>query len=282
MGLPPAEYREASLESLGLIDTLNQNMRQQQLDDMLQLEQTATNTVMVVMSDLKLDRPLVLEKLQQVFDGFEANGIDPFFVLMGSFLSKPISRMSGGRGLAKATFSSLADVIASCPRLAQNAKFLIIPGPTDPGSSVCLPRRRVPAKFVETLQQKVRHIAFGSNPFRVRFYTQEIVFFREDLLKKMQRHLATTLQVDSTMTKDDGDDDRDDEEGGNGRSVPDITEQLVESLLDQAHLFPLPPQAKPVLWNLDHTMRLFPLPNLVRMIEKYEVNKILKQHYAHL
>lgn len=46
--------------------------------------------------------------------------------------------------------------------------------------------------------------------------------------------------------------------------APDITEQLVESLLSQAHLCPLPLTSKPVFWELDHTLRLFPLPHLVR------------------
>lgn len=38
----------------------------------------------------------------------------------------------------------------------------------------------------------------------------------------------------------------------------------MESLLSQAHLCPLPLTSKPVFWELDHTLRLFPLPHLVR------------------
>ena len=90
----------------------------------------------------------------------------------------------------------------------------------------------------------MRHVTFASNPCRVRYFTQEIVLFREDLLKKMQRHLAVPLTLDDP-------------------SAPDITEQLVETLLDQAHLCPLPLHAKPVYWELDYTLRLFPLPHLV-------------------
>lgn len=270
MGLPPAEYRQTSLRSLGLLDTFNAGMRQQQFDDMLALEQSAETALMVVLSDLKLDRPLVLQKLQQVLAGFEANGVDPLFVLIGSFQSKPVARMTGGRGLCKATFAALADVIASCPRLAARAKFLLLPGPNDPGCSVALPRRAIPAEFTEALRHKVRHIAFGSNPFRVRYYTREVVFFREDLLKKMQRHLATSQPTNSNSNSirrraRDGDDieELDLEEDVQGSAGPEVTEQLVESLLDQAHLFPLPAAAKPVTWGLDHAMRLFPLPDIL-------------------
>jgi DNA polymerase epsilon subunit 2 len=45
--------------------------------------------------------------------------------------------------------------------------------------------------------------------------------------------------------------------------VPDVTEQMVESILDQAHLCPLPAVASPVHWELDHALRLVPLPHLV-------------------
>lgn len=129
-------------------------------------------------------------------------------------------------------------------------------GPYDPGSSVTLPRRRIPADFVQSLEQRINHIAFGSNPFRLSYFTQEIVFFREDLLKKMQRHSVVTAGISGSPL--------------DGISVSstnsdkcDVTEQLVQSLLDQAHLFPLPAPACPIIWNLDHTMRLFPLPHLV-------------------
>jgi DNA polymerase epsilon subunit 2 len=45
---------------------------------------------------------------------------------------------------------------------------------------------------------------------------------------------------------------------------PQLVEQLVKSILDQGHLFPLPAHSKPIHWELDHAMRLFPLPQLVR------------------
>jgi DNA polymerase epsilon subunit 2 len=60
----------------------------------------------------------------------------------------------------------------------------------------------------------------------VRYFTQEIVLFRENLLKQMQRRLALPLET-STDT-----------------SLPDITEQLADTVLQQAHLCPLPLQAR--------------------------------------
>lgn len=108
-----------------------------------------------------------------------------------------------------------------------------------------LPRRPIPAEFTQPLTDKVKNVTFASNPCRIRYFTQEIVLFREDLLKKMQKNLVLPLNL---YRPED----------------PDITEQLVESIIDQAHLCPLPLSAKPVFWELDHSLRLFPLPHLVR------------------
>mmetsp|Transcript_23884 Transcript_23884/g.21725 ORF Transcript_23884/g.21725 Transcript_23884/m.21725 type:complete len:109 (+) Transcript_23884:276-602(+) len=57
-----------------------------------------------------------------------------------------------------------------------------------------------------------------------------------------------------SLTKIDNEIDRDND---------NINEQLVLSLLDQGHLWPLPAHAKPIYWDLDYTMRLTPLPHLL-------------------
>jgi hypothetical protein len=59
----------------------------------------------------------------------------------------------------------------------------------------------------------------------------------------MQRHLVVPLST--------------------SEDAPDITNQIVQSILDQAHLCPLPASSRPVYWQLDHAMRLFPVPHLV-------------------
>lgn len=117
-------------------------------------------------------------------------------------------------------------------------------GPLDAGTNNALPRRAIPEEFIKDLRKKVTHVTFASNPCRVRFFTQEIVLFREDLLRKMQRHVVVPPSLDS--------------EGH------DICQQLVESILDQGHLCPLPLHVRPVYWDLDYTLRLSPLPHLVQ------------------
>lgn len=152
-----------------------------------------------------------------------------------------------------------------------NVFVVSVLGPFDAGSSVAYPRRAIPADLTENIRSRISHVTFASNPCRIRFYTQEIVLFREDLLKKMQRHLALPLLLPKSSGTDEGQEQREEA----AAAVPDITAQLVESIMDQSHLFPLPARAKPIFWDLDYTMRLFPLPHLLVLAdhaEKYEYN----------
>jgi len=70
----------------------------------------------------------VLEKFRDILAGFEANGVNPLYVLIGSFVSQPLSRSLGGRETIEAAFTTLGDTIAQFPRQASKAKFLFVPG----------------------------------------------------------------------------------------------------------------------------------------------------------
>lgn len=215
--------------------------KQQQLQSMCELESRAVGEMIVFAADLQLDRPLSQERLNQLFAGFERLSVAPTFVLLGSFVST-----QGARRLhtSVAAFTLLADTIAAYPLLATSARFVIVPGPDDVGDCVALPRRALPLKLQSILKKRVNRVTFGSNPCRLRFYTQELVLFRENLVQKMHRHGAGG-------------------EGGEG----EVGERVAAAVLDQAHLCPLPLHARPVLWALDHALHLTPLPHLVLLAD---------------
>lgn len=50
----------------------------------------------------------------------------------------------------------------------------------------------------------------------------------------------------------------------------DVTEMLIHSLLDEAHLCPLPIESRPIYWELDYTLRLTPLPHLLVLADKVD------------
>lgn len=242
VGLPPAESRDATLEAIGVTDPFGNGTRRPQWMQMAELEKEADEVLVVILSDVTLSRPNVCDNLRTVFEGFEATGAVPLFVLLGPFVGKDFYS-PGGRAAAIAAFVALADTLTGCPRLCERAKFLLVAGPRDPGAGAALPRRPLPSFLTEVLAKRVRNLTVASNPCRVRFYTQEMVFFREDLVKMMQRNAILPPQI--------------------GPEDPDITEQVVETIMEQAHIFPLPAHIKPVYWELDHALRLTPLPHLL-------------------
>lgn len=113
---------------LGTRDTFGTGMRGQQWSQMQSLEESDVNTFFVVLSDVKLDRPQVIEKLNKVFEGFSDVGGQPIFVLMGTFIDNSTVTSKSGKDAAVAAFSALADTICRYPSLAEHAKFILIPG----------------------------------------------------------------------------------------------------------------------------------------------------------
>lgn len=258
IGFPPPEERQIALSAMGMVDTFGNDTRIEQLLQLRELEEESVKTLFIIMSDVQLDNPAVLEKLRVVFEGYEtshesSSSSPMLFVLMGSFIGRPL-RSSGGRAHAVAAFAALADILANCPILQNHAKFVLIPGPLDEAADRSLPRRGISPLLTAALTDTVKHMSFASNPCRIRFYTQDILFFRENLFKKLQRHCVLPLPPD---TQD-------------SHQAFDIKKVLVDSVVDQAHLLPLPLTVAPVYWELDHTLRLTPLPHLMVLADRLE------------
>lgn len=259
IAMPPAELREQSLNSMGLVDAFGNNTRQQQMSRMLELENESHESLFVIISDVLIDNAIVLEKLQVVFEGYEQCGVDPLFILIGPFTNVSYLQ-DGARSLITSQFRTLADLICTCPRLSQNAKFVLVPSAEDPGMGSVLPRRKILDMFTKDLKAKIPNISFASNPCRIRFFTQEIVIFRESILRRMQRNLVYKTNTAAAAV---GVSQEQEEE----KEPPQL---LAHTLLDQGHLAPLPMTIRPIYWELDHAMRLNPIPDLLVLADQAE------------
>lgn len=298
IALPPPETRQASLEAYDIDDVFGNSTRPAQLNHLRELEAASLDTMFVIISDLRLDKPHVVENLTKVFQGFEQTQCQSLlFILIGDFCNKSFSAIEGRENISNNFNIILADLICSFPFLKDHAKFLIVPGSEDAG--VCaniLPRRAIPEIFRSELQRKVKHITFASNPCRLRFYTQEIVIFRENLCKKFQRHSIFKISRNFKVSSEDENNDANnsvlgkkgmtDNDGVNtsnilnvtqqslsesmllekdkeNSTVTDISEMVVNSLLSNGHLCPFAAAVKPIHWELDYTLRLSPIPDMV-------------------
>jgi len=275
MGFPPPETRQQTTQVMLHMDRFGTNYTQAHLCQLKEMEQAATDAMFVILSDVHLDRPQVFEKLRTLLEGFEDIG-PQLFVFMGDFCSQPLGHHAEDIVQYRRRMDQLCSLILEFPRLCNESHFIFIPGPNDPGSGNILPRPGLPRFFTQKLRDRIPHAAFPSNPCRIRYFAQEIVLFREDLLHTMRRHCLIAPACNSISVGPEQDEDGMDAaaamEGGatelEGTDEMEITEHLVKTLLDQAHLCPLPLTARPLYWGYDHAMSLHPLPDLLVLADK--------------
>ena len=186
--------------------------------------------------------------------------------------------------------------------LAATSYFVFVPGPHDPCGNT-FPRNSIPDFFISGVKNKVKRAIFATNPCRslqiirnslvlgcrptsnarcvevslshlslsrlcycrIKYYTQEIVIFREDLLKKLLRNVLLPPNLeneDENITKHVSRFLHRRERG-----FIDLTTfvlpKLIRTVLDQSHLCPLPLQKQPIYWAHDHALRLYPMPDVV-------------------
>lgn len=189
-------------------------------------------------------------KLETVLDGYESVEVVPsLFVFMGNFCSHPCNLSYNSFSDIRLQFGKLGQMIGARRRLRDHSRFLFIPGPDDAGPSTVLPRSALPKYITEELQKHIPNAIFASNPCRIKFYTQEIVFFRQDLLYRMRRSCLMPPSAEETS---------------------DPFEHLVATITHQSHLCPLPLSVQPIIWNYDHCLHLYPTPHTIVLGDRSE------------
>ncbi|XP_057978119.1 DNA polymerase epsilon subunit B isoform X2 [Malania oleifera] len=243
-GFPPLEERDESLKLLAGFDFFGGGMlTKEETLRLASLEMNAVNDMFVILSDIWLDDEETMGKLETVLDGYENVEVVPsLFVFMGNFCSRPCNLSFHSFSNLRLQFGKLGQMIGARQRLKEHSQFLFIPGPDDPGPSAVLPRCALPKCFTEELQKHIPNATFSSNPCRIKFYTQEIVLFRQDLLYRMRRSCLMPPSTEETS---------------------DPFEHLVATITHQSHLCPLPLSIQPIIWNYDHCLHLYPAPHAI-------------------
>jgi DNA polymerase epsilon subunit 2 len=251
MGSPIVENRADAIKNIGVqnTDIFNSIGSLSELEKLRDQEiEHGQEGMFVVLSDVHLDSPSVIEKIDRMLEGYSDFSPLPIFVFMGNFTSKPLS---GGTKAMISYFDDLTNIICKYPNVAKEGRFVFIPGPNDPGITGVLPRGPIPNFFTSSLRSKVKHAIFASNPCRMRFFTKEIVFFRDDLVGKMRRHCLLEPREDND----------EDEMMSGGSGQQQLSRHAIKTVLDQSHLSPLPLSASPIYWQHDHALRLYPFPD---------------------
>tara|TARA_B110001452_G_scaffold13274_1_gene10962 strand:+ start:210 stop:1865 length:1656 start_codon:yes stop_codon:yes gene_type:complete len=278
VGLPPYEARHESVAALGGLDLLYPAhnvdgggggggaaaaaaaLAPKAADEVEQ------NAMLIVLSDVWLDQPSVLEKLEVLFSGYEQVGSEELrcgpramrpraaffcFVLCGNFVSPLGAAANTKRSQLRALFARLAQLLAKRPTLAKHAHFVFVPGPDDASTTSpdVLPRAALPDAIAgDVLREVLANCHLTTNPARLSLCGQSVVIFREQLLSKMRRSCVLPP---------------------NEEESEDLNEHLVKSVLDQAHLCPLPPTELAVYWQYDHALWLHPSPDVLILADRH-------------
>ncbi|KAH9844250.1 epsilon DNA polymerase [Rhodofomes roseus] len=253
IGHPPCESRESARSIYGHIDFLGKGattlLEDTQLAARVRLD--LPDLRFFVLSDVWLDHPDTLRGLRKMFDHCMENSFIPrVMVLCGNFSKRGLQQADSREARQfQDHMDNLADLIVAYPLIMRTTHFVFVPGPLDAAVNSALPRWPLMSSFIARLKSRIPKVHFGSNPCRIKFFEQEIVIFRENLMARMLRNL---VGVKPNVHTDD------------------LKRYLVQSILDQSHLVPLTTSIQPVLHDFDHTLRLYPLPTTVVLADKYD------------
>jgi len=219
----------------------------EQLKTLEESEPSNADGFYVVLCEVHLDSVRVLDKLSDLFQGYEQAGPPTGYVFMGSFSSAPFLPTAEGVRSYRDGFERLKFMMRNLANHIQHGtRFIFIPGPNDPGTQM-LPRVPLPGYLTSDLAKDVANVVMATNPCRIRHFSREMVFFRHDVLRLLRRHEVVPLR----------------ERDGAAASAAHARTEMVRFLLDQAHLVPLPLEESNILWAYDHVLRLYPMPHAV-------------------
>lgn len=185
MGFPPIEEAASSRAYFGSLNTWGGRSKiiLKNSNRLLEIERANTDATIVFLADCWLDDPVVMRKLQILFDGY--NDMPPAaIVLMGPFIRNLTNPMQ-----LKQRLQQLGEMIAKdYQTLKKETDLVLVPAPDDPVSPVILPRPALPEYLCSGLKRLVPRTILATNPCRLQYCTQQIVVCRADLVTKLCRN----------------------------------------------------------------------------------------------
>eukprot|EP00557_Chaetoceros_sp_GSL56_P007669 CAMPEP_0176503636 /NCGR_PEP_ID=MMETSP0200_2-20121128/15474_1 /TAXON_ID=947934 /ORGANISM="Chaetoceros sp., Strain GSL56" /LENGTH=592 /DNA_ID=CAMNT_0017902951 /DNA_START=200 /DNA_END=1978 /DNA_ORIENTATION=- len=269
IGQPIYETRHDAIQAIGLqnsdlfgaIPTLSEYSKLQEEEI-----KHGQDAMFVLLSDVYLDDPVVMTRLEKLFDGFQDYDPLPVFVFMGDFASRyPSAAESNANEIITGYFDDLANVICKTPKIATKGKFILVPGQNDPGIGGIMPRSQIPDYFTSGLRSKVKNVHLVSNPCRLRFFSQEIVICRLDVLSKLRRDC---LVDPPPLSMGESGKSQDSQKQQKLENTNPLVQHAIQTILNQGHLCPVPLSSLPIYWNYDHLLRLYPPPDAIILGDK--------------
>ncbi|KNE72684.1 hypothetical protein AMAG_20502 [Allomyces macrogynus ATCC 38327] len=157
-------------------------------------------------------------------------------------------------------FAQLAALLSAFPVVCAATTLVLVPGPHDPPGGPVMPRMPLPKSLTGKLANVVSRVVWATAPCRIKYCSQEIVIVRENLMAKLFRNAVAVGRGPTGAAA-----------GAADEVAPhELPYHLARTLVDQAHLCPLPVHVAPVAWDFDHALRLYPAPDVVFVADRAE------------
>jgi len=247
IAFPPCESISTTNSLFAHVDFLGIPKFPEDHESLKLIERESKDIMFVILSDVWLDRPEVVLKLEELFEGYK-DIVPTCFILFGNFLSDNSAFEPGSSLKLKVCFDNLTDLILHYPKIAKGSKFLLIPGPNDPGGGKVWPRGPLPLCLTEKFRHKIPGVENCSNPCRMKYCTQTILLYRDDVILSLQRNAILPPS----------------------HAEPDIKKHAIRTLVDGGHLAPFSLNTRPIYWSRDHALSLYPVPEVSIIADRFE------------
>ena len=237
------------------------------LHELKQMEAQAKNARFVVISEVWLDQPQILERLKILFDGFNAQGSLPeLFVLIGPFSSNPPKDGPRAWSHYQDLFDGFAEFIERIKNVRQ-CRFVFVPAGNDPGFvDSLLPRPAIPEPIFDAWKRAKFDFIATSNPCRIIYFSQEILIFRNEITQQMRAKSLNT-HLNSIVEKNEREQEESPELNAKSHLMSDHKRAL-KTCLNQSTLSPFNLSNQTVLWDSDHSISLYPIPDALIVAER--------------
>jgi hypothetical protein len=190
---------------------------------------------LIVISNPDLNNPNILTAIEKIITSY-TESIPFMIVFMGNFVSE---KSYGTYKTYQTCFENLDKVIRKNDTIVKNTYIVIIPGPDEFSLFSGFPKHPVLDTFIAPMKKKLNLIN-ATNPARFTILGKEVVFFRDNLNKKLSKNSFVKC-TDNTKN----------------------TEFYVHTVLCQGNLAPVDHNITSRIWHLAQSLSILPLPDIL-------------------
>jgi hypothetical protein len=190
----------------------------------------------IVISNPDLNNPTVISAIEKIITSYTPESIPFMIVFMGNFVAEKSYQTYK---TYQTCFETLDKTIKKNESIAKNSYIVLIPGPDEFSLFSGFPKHPILETFISPMKKKLNLIT-ATNPARFTMFGREVVFFRDNLNKKLSKNSLVKC-TDTSKT----------------------TEFFVHTVLCQGNLAPVDHNITSRIWHLSNSLSILPLPDIL-------------------